>query len=123
MIYDAALEPAQWVSVIGRMADLLGGTGGWLSQLNFVDGSGSHLQDPMAGVDKSWVPKYMEHFSAIKPFATAADPQDFLANWTPRILTNDDEVPRDELVRTEFFNDWMRPQNVASSMMIRLATS
>jgi hypothetical protein len=123
LIYDVALEPAQWVSVIGRMADLLGGTGGWLSQLNFVDGSGGHLQDPMAGVDKSWVPKYMEHFSAIKPFATAADPQDFLANWTPRILTNDDEVPRDELVRTEFFNDWMRPQNVASSMMIRLATS
>jgi DNA-binding CsgD family transcriptional regulator/PAS domain-containing protein len=121
LIYDAALEPAQWESVIARMAALVGGTSGWLSQLNFIDGSGGHLHDPMAGVDTSWVPKYLEYFADRNPFATAADPQDYLAKWTPLILTNDDELPREELVRTEFFNDWMRPQDVASSMMIRLA--
>jgi hypothetical protein len=82
LIYDAALEPAQWESVIARMAALVGGTSGWLSQLNFIDGSGGHLHDPMAGVDTSWVPKYLEYFADRNPFATAADPQDYLAKWT-----------------------------------------
>jgi DNA-binding CsgD family transcriptional regulator len=121
LIYDAALEPAQWDSVILRTAALVGGSGGWLSQLNFIDGSGSGFDDPMAGVDTSWVPKYVDYFSGLNPFATTTDPHDYLAKWTPRILTNDEEMPRDDLVRTEFFNDWMRPQDVANCMMIRLA--
>ncbi len=121
LVYDAALEPALWTSVLERFADLIGGSNGWLSQLDMVDGSGGDEGDPIARTDPNFASLYIEHFALRNPLSNVDNPSEYLRRWTPKILTDEDWIPRDELIRTEFYNDFLRPQDVHSSLMIRLA--
>lgn len=121
LLYDAAVDPSLWTPVMERLADMVGGTSGWLSQLNVIDGSGGHLNDPFSRIDPVWPQRYLDHFAERNPFARAANPIEYLRGWTTKILTHDDDVPKDTLVHTEFYNDFLKPQSIESTMMIRLA--
>ena len=126
LIYDAALEPKLWVAVMEQFADLVGGNSGWLSQINVTDGSGGGLDDPVSRVDPVWPRRYFEYFGERNPFATFTGddgPVEFMRHWSPRVLTHEDQIPRDVTAGTEFFNDFLAPQNIQSCMMIRLAKS
>ena len=63
LIYDAALEPKLWPAVMAQLADLMGGTSGWLSQINVTDGSGGQADDPMSRADPFWIRQYVDHFA------------------------------------------------------------
>jgi len=123
LIYDAALEPRLWTTVMERLADLVGGTSGWLSQINVADGSGKRQDDPVLRADPIWSRRYREYYAALSPFAIDPNPGEFIRHWTPRVLTHDDQIPREELRRTEFYNDFLQPYGIGSGMMIRLAKS
>lgn len=120
-IYDAAYAPEGWAPVMERLADMVGGDSGWLSQINVRDGSGGHLNDPVARIDEIWPRRYLDYFASRNPIAIAKDADTYLRDWVPIIVTHDDQIRRDDLVQTEFFNDFLRPQDVSSAMMIRLA--
>jgi DNA-binding CsgD family transcriptional regulator len=121
LVYEAALDPAMWTPVMERFADMVGGHGGWLSQLSTEDDSGADESDPLARIDPEWPARYIAHFADRNPLHHVDNPREYMRQWTPRILTDEDWMPKDELVRTEYYNDFLRPQNVDSSMMIRLA--
>lgn len=118
LIYGAALAPELWTTVIERFADLTGGSSGFLSRLNIVDGRGSVIT---ARIDPSAMDRYFAHFAARNPLHIVEDADAYMRNWSPRILTDDDWMPKAELMRSEFYNDYMRRSDVHSVMMVRLA--
>ena len=117
-LYDAAVEPGLWPSVMEDLADLLGATGGWLTRMSVVDGSG---QGVLARIDPAMATLYETYFARLNPFSNEADPATFMAAWRPEILTDEAWLSRADLEHTEYYNDFMRPQDIHSGMIIRLA--
>lgn len=118
LVYGAAVDPEMWVPAMAMYADAVGGEKGWLSLLNLVDGSGGGL---ISRIDPEMMELYAEHFAGCNPLHQVDDPQQFLQGWAPRILTDEDWMPKSELVSTEYYNDFLRPQDIHSCIMVRLA--
>ncbi len=121
LVYDSAVDPTLWIPLMERLADMTGGAGGWLSQLSTEDGSGCDADDPMSRVDPSWPRRYNEHFAQCNPLHQVGDPREYMRRWSPCILTDEDFIDKDELVRTEFYNDFWRPQDIHAALVVRLA--
>jgi DNA-binding CsgD family transcriptional regulator/PAS domain-containing protein len=120
LIYGAALEPALWEPVMERYADAVGGDKGWLSVLNLLDGSGGD-GGMLARIDPAEMGRYVSYYADCNPLHRVEDPGRFLAGWVPRILTDEDWMPKAELMRSEYYNDFLKPQDIHSAMMVRLA--
>ena len=118
LLYTAPIELGQWVPAMERLADLTGGTSVWLSRLSVADGLGSGIT---ARIDPAMPRRYVEHYGRINPFAVKRDPRRYIRAWQPAIRFHEDFVPRDEVVRTEFYNDFLKPQGIGATMMIGLA--
>jgi DNA-binding CsgD family transcriptional regulator len=121
LVYGASVEPQLWVPVMERFADMVGGGGGWLSQLSVEDGSGAEMADPRVRADPFWARRYAEHFGQCNPLHNVPNPSEYLKQWAPRVLTDEDWMRKDDLVRSEYYNDFLKPQDIHSAMMIRLA--
>jgi len=120
-IYAAAIEPAGWTAVMERLADLISGSTAWLSQIDFVDGSGARFEDASVRIDPAWKKDFIDHFAACNPLNNVKNPAAFARGWTPKILTDEDLIAKEDLVRTEYYNDYLKPHGTHSVMMVRLA--
>ena len=118
LIYGAAVEPNLWTSVMERYADAIGGEKGWLSLLNLVDGSGGGM---ISRIDPLETARYETYYANRNPLHHVDNPDQFLKGWAPRILTDEDWMPKAELVATEYYNDFLKPQDIHSCVMVRLA--
>ena len=118
LVYGAAVEPGLWTSVMERYADAIGGEKGWLSLLNLRDGSGGGL---ISRIDPLEMDRYATHFADRNPLFRVDDPERYIRSWAPRILTDEDWMPKSTLVQSEYYNDFLRPQNIHSCVMVRLA--
>ncbi|HEY1710798.1 MAG TPA: hypothetical protein VGG10_21200 [Rhizomicrobium sp.] len=121
LVYDAAVQPLLWVPVLEQLADMVGGSTGWLSQLSVQDGSGISLDDPRCRIDPKWTAHYAAYYEQRNPLHNVPDPSAYMKQWKPCILTDENWMRKDALVRSEFYNDFLQPQDVDSVMMIRLA--
>ena len=117
LIYGAAVDPGLWITAMERMADMLGGNSAWLSQISMVDGGGSGV---LARIDPVMPGRYIEHYARLNPFANVARPSEHASRWAPTIKADTDWYEKDALIRTEYYNDFMRPQEVHSVLMIDL---
>ena len=118
LVYGAAVEPSLWTPVMERFADAIGGDKGWLSLLNLVSGRGGGV---ISRIDPSEMDRFNQHFADRNPLHLVDDPGGFLRSWAPRILTDEDWIEKSTLVSTEYYNDFMKPQDMHSCVMIRLA--
>jgi DNA-binding CsgD family transcriptional regulator/PAS domain-containing protein len=118
LVYGAAAAPELWPCALERFADMIGGTSAWISRLNMIDGTGSVLT---TRIDPVMPTLYFEHYADRNPLSNVSDPQAYMETWVPRILTDEDWMPKAELERSEFYNGFMRPQDVHSVLMVRLA--
>ncbi len=119
LIYGAVADPTLWVSAMEHMADTLGGNSAWLSQLSVEDGSGSGL---LARIDPIMPARYVEYYARHNPFSNISHPREYLSRWRPKIRTDADWRHKHDLINTEYYNDFMRPQQVHSVLMIDLET-
>ena len=113
LIYDAALDPELWPAVLEQVTDLLGGHFGV-----FIQPPGGAMvtvrQDPpLYGA-------YVEHFRE----------KDLLVREVSRlaagtVVTDRMVVPRDAFERSEYYNDFLRPQQAEEGIaaVFSLATS
>ncbi|MGZ5948136.1 MAG: helix-turn-helix transcriptional regulator [Caulobacteraceae bacterium] len=118
LLYEAAVEPSQWVPVMERFADLVGGTSSWLSRLSVADGEG---QVTVARIDPVMPRAYHDYWHTQNPFSTSRDPQAFMRSWTPKIVTDEDFLPKEELVRSDYYNGFVKLHDVHAMMFVRLA--
>jgi DNA-binding CsgD family transcriptional regulator/PAS domain-containing protein len=119
LLYDAPFDPALWIPILEQLADLMGGASAMLSELNLVDGSGAV---EIARIDPTAPGRYFDYYALRNPLSNVADPRAYLEGWRPRVLTDDDWMPKEDLLRSEYYNDFMAPQDIHSVAMIRLAT-
>ena len=116
LAYGAALEPGSWTQVIERFADLMGGAKAWMPNLNLRDGSGDGI---LARIDPREQDAYFEYYATVNPFfltetVPVNDP------WPLTITTDEDIFAKDEFLRTEYYNDFLQPQQIYSTAIVRL---
>jgi DNA-binding CsgD family transcriptional regulator len=116
-LYAAAVEPELWASTIAAFADLVGGSSAWLSRLSVVDGSGEAIT---ARIDPEMPDLYRRRYARLNPFSNVADPRSYMARWRPGVVTDAAWLDEGDLRRTEYYNDFMRPQDVQGCMIVRL---
>jgi hypothetical protein len=74
----------------------------------------------LSRIDPEMAKLYEDYYGGINPFSNATDPEAYMADWRPSILTDAECMPRAQIARTEYFNDFMRPQDIQSFMILRL---
>ena len=118
-IYLAALDTTIWPNVLTLAADRLGGTSAWLSELDNVTGEGNGI---IARIDPVMPALYKQHYAALNPFPSAGLARDGGADRrSPMVLLASDLIDDAALMRGEYYNGFMRPQDVHAVLIIRLA--
>ena len=118
LLYGAAIAPALWSPVLERLADLVGGTTATLSRFDLTTGVGPVIT---ARSDPTVFDRYNQYFAALNPLNNVRDPGAYRRAWRTRVLTDEDWIAKDDFVRTEYYNDFLRPLKCHSVMMIRLS--
>ena len=118
LISDASLDPALWTRVLERLTAGVGGRGAMLSRLNVRDGTG---EAQFVRPDAEDARRAFGYYAPKNPLMIVSDLAEYLRAWKPRVLTDEDLLPKTDFMRSEFYNDFMRPLDMHSVMLIRLA--
>ena len=114
-IYDAALDPAQWSSVLERTAAFVGGRAAGL----LVRDATRRRVDVMwqYGVDAHYMRLYAETYAALGP----------LARWRPdaieQVASIAQIVPHEDFLHGRFYREWAQPQGWTDVAIVALTTS
>ncbi len=110
-IYDTALNPEQWVDVLGRVREFIGG---WAIALSWKDAiakrGGCYFTE--GDQDPAYQQVYFDKYIKLDPFtmtqfvAEVEEPKSFL-----------DVLPYSELVQTRIYKEWAQPQGVVDALM------
>ena len=112
LIYDAALDPAEWPRVLRQLA-------------NAFDASSAHLSIEAArsaparmisfGTDPAWDERYCEYYAPRNVLWQRARQRKL-----DGILCGRQVLPNEEFRRSEFYNDYLRPQD-GEEILVSLA--
>jgi DNA-binding CsgD family transcriptional regulator len=103
-IYAAAADPSRWNEVAHATTRLVGGG---QSGLLMRRGKDFLEQELVAtNLDPAFIESYAQHYGAINPWVHA------FPGRRPTLYANDTAVPAEELERSEFYADWLRPLGV-----------
>jgi DNA-binding CsgD family transcriptional regulator len=110
-IYDAALDPARWVDVLGKTRAFVGG---WAVALSWKDAvakqGGCYFEE--GAQDPYYRQLYFDKYIRLDPFTTTqfvveiGEPKSFL-----------DVLTYDELIQTRLYKEWARPQGIVDGLM------
>ena len=117
LVSEAAIDSSLWAPVLERLADHLGGGGAFISRLNAQTGIGAI---ETVRLDPEVLKNYQEYYYKINAIAIVEDTNDYLRQWKLSITTDEDSLPKEDLVHTEYYNDFMKPTDTHSCLMIRL---
>ncbi len=96
---------------------MIGGEGGVLMRTDIVDGTGAAT---IASGDDGTVDRYFSHYCSINPFQLVPDPSSYISGWKPKVLLDEDWMPREAFERSEYYNDFLRPLSAEWGLAIRL---
>jgi DNA-binding CsgD family transcriptional regulator len=110
-IYDAAYDPTRWPELLRAIARALDGRGTLIFQHNFETREGNMTREgtPLTvavDFDPAFLKTYDEYYSRINVWAMN-EPE----LKTARALTGSMLFPDRNLPKTEFYTDWLRPQD------------
>ncbi len=111
LAYEAAVAPERWGAVCERYADLMQGGATTLLVQNQLTGAGEGLALRMDPAELA----HVFRFATRNPLLKIAEPA-----VRPRVLTDEEKLLKSELVRSEFYNEFMRPNEIHSLLMARL---
>lgn len=117
LTYEAATDPGLWAPVMERLADLIDADGACLSQFDLVTGEGRGI---IARVDPAMPAVYRRDFADKNILNNVPNLDDYLRRWSPTVITDEDWIPKEELVRSDYYNGFLKPQDIHSVLMIRL---
>ena len=116
LLYGAAVEQGDWERVIATFADMIGGARAWMPHLSLANGSGGGV---IARIDPAAQATYFQYYAKRNPFVRSqmSNPN---GPWPLNVRTDEDQFPKDEFVRTEYYNDFLKPQDIHSVVVVRL---
>ncbi|MBN9562421.1 MAG: hypothetical protein J0H14_17095 [Alphaproteobacteria bacterium] len=103
-IYDAALDPSRWQALTERLAHLFDGVGVLFAQ---DSRSPAATVFSTAGIDAGFLDSYIAHYAGVNIWTPAV-----AALPVGAVVTNDDVAERRRFERSEWRNDWLRPQDL-----------
>jgi DNA-binding CsgD family transcriptional regulator/PAS domain-containing protein len=104
-IYDASLDPCLWSQVLGRICDTLGANSGLMLRHGSLYPAGQVLAS--ANIDLSYQLSYQQYFGPRNVWLSAAR-----GAVQDRARTSEMMLPVSELMKSEFYRNFLRPQNV-----------
>jgi DNA-binding CsgD family transcriptional regulator len=108
-IYDAALDSALWGSVLEQTCQFVNGCNAGLLAHDLVQDKGHlHLQ---WGTDPRYVELYEKVYAKLNPMNVPS----LLYAEAGAVLASGDLVPRDELVASRFYREWVEPQGIVDA--------
>jgi DNA-binding CsgD family transcriptional regulator len=119
-IYEAAVEPEVWPSVLARLARATG------SEVTFLHSYPTTLKPSeyglgwsvFIGADPGSIQTYEEHYWKLDPWKPYN-----LGHRIQEARLGRSIIPSSELVKTEFYNDWVRPQKFLDCCGVDLTSS
>jgi DNA-binding CsgD family transcriptional regulator len=108
LTYEAAADPSRWTDFLRRFSETIHAPSAtFLIHNNSLSENNGQKANTFTsvGIEPAWIRSYEEYFVTINPW---------LADRPFRrgVVAVGDEILKDrELVRTEFYNDFLRPQN------------
>ncbi len=119
-IYAAALDASLWPSVLEALADEIGAHQACLTRLSQKDGQGEGIE---ARIDPRSVAAFHDYYWTKNVFTVVDDLDAWRRGWRPTVVATGDCVPLDDYYRSEYFNDFMRPQDAGATLHVRLDLS
>jgi DNA-binding CsgD family transcriptional regulator len=104
LVYAAALDETLWPEVMARLADLVGGGAGAFVRKNITNGQGRAVY---SRIDSAAFVDYFGHFAQRNPLAAAIGPR-----GAGTVLIDWQSVPKAELMRSDYYNDFLRPRDI-----------
>jgi DNA-binding CsgD family transcriptional regulator len=107
-IYEAGFDFRHWTKALSQIVDAFGAVSGALT------GGGADKSDfwtVTMGIEDDFVANYQRHYHNINPIWERTITSPIGAVHTDAMV-----MPRVDFVRTEFFNDFLRPQGVVSML-------
>ncbi|MGE0224814.1 MAG: helix-turn-helix transcriptional regulator [Acetobacteraceae bacterium] len=113
-IHNAAVSPGGWSAVLNSIKHATGAELGGL----IMQGSG-RAPDIIetTGIDPMALATYRTHYRRLDPVMPA-----LLCKPEGLVITQRMVVNRADMLRTEFYNDWLRPQRVDDCLAVTVAT-
>jgi DNA-binding CsgD family transcriptional regulator/PAS domain-containing protein len=105
-IYDAALDPALWVEVLGNARDFVGGSAAAVFSKDARTKS-LNVYYHCGGVDPNYQQLYFDQYAKLDPSTSAH----VMAEIEQPISTAD-IMAVDEFANTRFYQEWARPQKL-----------
>ncbi len=119
LAYGAAIEPDLWPRFLAAFADMTGAASSALVWQNQRTRQGEGLGSRL---DSGLLPIYFSAFAGRHPSQRwQYSPRDRVRHFVPHIVADDDAMPKAELMRTDFYNDFMRPFDLHSVVRLGLA--
>jgi DNA-binding CsgD family transcriptional regulator len=104
-IYDAAMDPSLWPNVLNQIAHDVMGNQGAIMVHDFDTARGSITVN--VGIDPSWQRGYDEYYCMRNVWVAAS-----LKQQPGTAFTSEQLLGTKDLIRTEFYNDFLRPQGI-----------
>lgn len=117
LLYGAVTDGDLWPSFLERFTDEFDGNSAWLSHVDMINRGGAGIVSRMDPVAQT---NYFDHFISVdplsRPMSSVAEP----VLPYPMIFNDEYLISKGDLLRTEFYNDFMKQIDVHSVLMIRL---
>jgi DNA-binding CsgD family transcriptional regulator len=112
-IYDAAIEPTLWKRALGSICTFVGGH----SAVLFWHDSATQRSEALHlfNEDPHYTRLYFEKYLPMNPMFPAAT---FMEAGL--VHSSTDIMPQDELVKTRFYKEWIKPQGITDALAVNL---
>lgn len=112
-LYAALFGEAPWQDFVTRTCDLMPNG---KSVLFFHDkGSGAGAMSLTAGLDEAMVAKFNDYYHRVNPWVDHA-----MRRPLGKVMQADEMLPREVLKRSEYFQDYLRPQDIETGLGVTL---
>lgn len=102
-IFSAAVDRSRWHAVLGRVSDIVPGAN--LQVFGYEPNALEPFISCGHGYDPEWMRSFQEHYAAINPWARGV-----ISQPAGKVLSAEEMCPQAEVLKTEFYADWLRPQ-------------
>ena len=113
LIYDAAVEPARWPLFLDRLCDLAPGAKS-VMMLHDANTRSIH-QSITARWEDDWTTSYTDYYVKLNKWT-----EEFAHYDVGKATVVSDIVPRDVTLKSEFYEDWLRPQNLITGVTVSI---
>lgn len=106
LIYSAAGDPAGWAAFVKRLASLMRGNIATIHHQRYAENQSNFAAS--WNMDPAAIQTYADHYGSLNVWFTTR-PE---LHVQGKVYTSQMLCPEDLLLRTEFYNDWLKPQEM-----------